>query len=144
MAAKEIYDYVDEATVDHDKTLSVSPRAALGGAVLDEIGEKPDVVYEGDDNDPASETRIDFSGGDVTFYIYLRWDLLNEADAGTIMQFWCDPDYGCGKIYTFKFSHPDGHTYVVRFESKWQRSIRPTTYGVPVSILAVIGKILDA
>jgi len=136
--AQEIFDYVDNTTSDVNQTLSIDPQA-----VLTETGDKKDVIHRGDDNDPASTTRLDFSGGHIRFNILIRWDLLNEADAGTVMKFWCDSSYGNGRISSFKFSHPDGHTYVVCFDCLFQRLMRPTLYSVPVCTLEVIGRIAE-
>ena len=136
MAAKELYDYVDTVAADKDVTLSLDPQA-----VLTELGTKNDIIHIGDD---GSEERIGLGGvGAVVPYITIMYDLLNASDAGTAMQFWYDSDYGDGRINSFKFTHPDGHTYVVRWDCDFERETRPTNYGVRTLRLKVLGSVAD-
>lgn len=134
MAAKEIYDYVDTVVPDVDQTLSISPQN-----VLDEFVDKNDIIHEMDDD---SDEVVELSSTYV-FYIIILYDLLNQSDAGTIFDFWCDPNKGRGRVNSFKFSHPDGHTYVVRFTTSMNRRMTPTAYGIKEIRLKIIGKISD-
>lgn len=135
MAAKEIYDYVDTVVPDNNETLSLDPQT-----ILTEIGSKNDVIHIMDDE---SEERIGLST-DFIFFILVRYDLLSESDAGTIFDFFCDATKGNGKIESFKFVHPDGHTYVVRFDTDITRDIKPTVYGFKAIRFKVLGRIADA
>jgi len=135
IAAKEIYDYVSEVTPDNNEILSLAPQT-----VMNEIMSKNDVIYTMDDE---SEERLGL-GTSFIFFIVIRYDLLNESNAGIVMDFFCDASKGNGKIESFKFSHPDGHIYVVRFDTDLTREIKPTTYGVRNIRLKVLGKVLDA
>jgi hypothetical protein len=132
MAAKEIYDYVSQATADNNQTLSVLPQR-----VLKEFGTKNQVIHLGDD---GSEERISLSD-DSIFYVTLQWPVLDESDAGTLMEFWHDPSYGRGRAKTFKWEHPtDGHTYVVRFDSDFSRDLQlASIFGVMEVRLKIIG-----
>lgn len=135
MANKEIYDYVSVASADVDVTLSLDPQV-----VLTEQAGKNDVIHEMDDD---SEERIGLSSNYI-FFIVIRYDLLNESDAGTLFDIFCDSAKANGKIASFKFSHPDGHVYVVRFATDMIREIKPTTYGIKNVRLKVLGRIADA
>jgi len=132
--AKEIYDYVSTIAADVDQTLSLDPQV-----VIPEVGGKGDVIHLADDD---SEERCGFSD-DFTFFITIRFDLLNQVDAGTLLDLWADSSKANGRINSFKFSHPDGHTYVVRFDTDMTRLMAPTYYGVKNIRLKVLGRIAD-
>lgn len=135
MAAKEIYDYVSTISPDKDVTMTLQSRN-----VLTEFGTKNDVIHRGDDE---SEERIDLSGGDPNIFITANYTSLSESDAGTIMDFWFDAEKGNGKINSFKFDHPDGHTYVVRFDCNFERVMKPTVWDVANVRFKVLGRIAD-
>jgi len=137
MAAKELYDYVDVAVADKDQTLSVSPQAVMSNS-----GKKNVVIHKAVDG--KSETRINFSGaGNVECFIGLKYNVLDAADAGTVTEFWYDENYGDGMTNSFKFDHPDGHTYVVRFDCNFEELMYPAYRGIPVVRFKVLGKIAD-
>lgn len=114
MAAKEMYDYLSAASADNDQNLSVNP-----SDIVPEEGEFSQEVHVGDD---GSEERISHSTS-AMFFVTLKWDVVDAADSGTIMDFYFDPAKGSGTSKTFKWTHPsDGHVYVVRFAEKFRRS----------------------
>jgi hypothetical protein len=135
MAAKEIYDYVDTIASDVNYTLTLDPQS-----VITELGTKNDVVHFGDD---GNDEVIGMGGSSVIPFIIIRYELLNESDAGQISQFWYDSNRGDGMLNSFKFSHPDGHTYVVRFDNNFERVIDPINYGVRNIKLKILGRIAD-
>jgi hypothetical protein len=135
VAAKELYDYLDTVTPDVDQTLSIDPQA-----VLTELAIKNDVVHYGDDD---NEEVISLSGNKKIMYIVILYNLLNASDSGTVLMFWMDESYGDGFANSFKFDHPDGHTYVVRFDTGFERQQAPTTYSMKQIKLRVLGKVAD-
>lgn len=132
---KEIYDYVDTIAADVDVTLSLDPQV-----VIPEVGGKGDMIHLADDD---SEERVGFSS-DFNFYITIRFDLLNEADAGTLLDIWADSSKANGRINSWKFVHPDGHTYVVRFDTDLTRMMSPTYYTIKNIRLKILGRIADS
>lgn len=133
--AKEIYDYVDTISADVDVTLSLDPQV-----VIPEVGGKGDIIHLADDE---SEERIGYSS-DFNFYITIRYDLLNESDAGTLLDIWADSSKANGRVNSWKFVHPDGHTYVVRFDTDLTRLVSPTYYTVKNIRLKILGRIADS
>ena len=136
MAAKEIYDYVSEATADHDQTLSL---AARGDVV--EHGSKNVVIHLGDDE---SEQRVSLGSGGSIFYLTYPWSSLNESDAGTVVDFFHDASKGNGRASSFKLSHTDGHTYVVRFDTELDRTVKLGNIHSAAVRFKVLGRIADA
>lgn len=138
MAAKEPYDYLGTVSSDVDQTLTLRP-----DAVMIEEPVKNDVVHRGDDG--RSAEGIGLGGSNMIFIFRLNYNLLNESDAGTILDFFCDPAKGDGMVNTFKFAHPkDGHTYVVRFGPGFARQIRAAKqWGIPNLSLYAEGKVAD-
>jgi len=139
MANQELYDYLSTVTPDYSTTtLSVSP-----SDVIVEEGEKSAVILTGDD---GSEERIALSNTSI-FFITLRWNNKDSSDAGTIIDFYHDPTKGNGISRTFKWTAPadaGGHTYVVRFAGKLNRSISvPGLHTIPDVRLKVVGRIAD-
>jgi hypothetical protein len=139
MAAKELYDYLSEATPDNDETLTVSP----SDVIVDE-GEKLVSIHMGDD---GSEERISFSDTPI-IYVTLIWRNRLASDAGTIMDFYYSTSKGNGRAESFYWDHPvDGHTYVVRFESKLKMETRQGPnylYTYPSVTFRVLGYKADA
>ncbi len=133
-AGKEIYDYVGTVSPDVDETLNVDPQT-----VLTEMATKNDVIHKFDSDD---EERVAL-GSDFLFWIIIQYDLLTEGDAGTVFDFFCDSAKGNGKINSFKFTHPDGHTYVVRFDTDMTRLMDPVNYGIKEIRFYVLGRIVD-
>jgi hypothetical protein len=133
-----MYDYLSTVTPDYaTTTFQVAPQE-----VLAEEGEKLQVVHFADD---GSEERIDLSTASI-FYVTLVWKSISASDAGTIVDFYHDSAKGNGITRSFKWTHPtDGHTYVVRFNDKLGRTIRPVaTHGINAIRLRVLGRIADA
>ena len=135
MAAVEIYDYVSTVTADYDYTLSVTPHA-----VLTDDGDKDQVIHRAVDS--VNHERIGFSD-DSRFRILLRWDMLSADDCGTIIEMFLDSSKANFYDNSFKFLHPDGHTYVVKLGSRVPRVISPTHHQIDQVILLVIGRIAD-
>ncbi|MFW9899753.1 MAG: hypothetical protein ACFFDY_00520 [Candidatus Thorarchaeota archaeon] len=134
MAIKELYDYLPTVSADVDQTLSINPQS-----VLTEIITKNDQVQEGDDR---SEERAEFTG-DFIAYIVIRYDILDDEDSGTTIDFFYNSSKGNGLINSFKFAHPDNHTYVVRFDTDMTRLMNPTNYSNKNIRLKVLGRIAD-
>ena len=136
MAAKEMYDYLSAVSADNSVTLSVQPNR-----VITEEGSFKDVIHMGDD---GSEERIQLSSTPI-FYTTLTWENQTASSVGTVVDFYFDASKGNGRTESFKWSHPiDGHTYVVRFESKLTRTIGlPEIHGVPYCKFRVLGRIND-
>ncbi len=107
--------------------------------VINEAGGKGDIIHLADDD---SEERVGFSSSH-TFFIAIRYDLLNEVDAGTLLDIWADTAKADGRKSSFKFTHPDGHTYVVRFDTDFTRLVSPTYYSVKKIRLRILGRIAD-
>lgn len=132
MASREPYDYLGDATPDVDVTLSITAQ----GEVAEESRTNT-IIHIGDDE---SEERIIMSSTPV-FYATFGWNILSEADSGTILDLYHASAQGMAK--SFKWVH-DGHTYVVRFDCEMQRKgSGPSRYGIPVK-LKLLGKIVDA
>ncbi len=113
MASAEIYDYVSEVTPDYNYAIGITPQGDVS-----EEGVKNQVVHLGVD---GSEERISFNTTSV-FYINIGWNVLSEADSGTIFDWYNDPVKANGMQRSFKFAWGDGHTYVVRFASPLPRT----------------------
>lgn len=137
MAAKEIYDYVEVAVADNNYTLAVNPH----GTIVEEPS-RNQAIHEFDD---GSEERIDLDEGKPVFYVQLSWNLRDESTSGTIWDFWLDSAKGNGMAKTFKWTHTDGHTYVVRYASNLPRALEDAKiHGFANVRLRIIGKIADA
>ena len=135
MAAKEMHDYLSVVAADNDVTLSVSPNN-----VIVEDGSKNQVIHIADDR---SEERISLSD-DSIFFVTLIWTYKNASDAGTIMDFYHDAAKGNGNAKSFKWSSPDGHTYVVRFDGALKREMKKTNgviYNFPNVRFKILGKV---
>lgn len=136
MAAKELYDYLSTVSADVDQTLSIDPQS-----VLTETVTKNDVVNEGDDR---SEERAEFTG-DFIAYVVIRYDILDASNSGIVIDFFFNSSKGNGLINSFKFAHPDGHTYVVRFDTDITRLVNPApdNYSIKNIKLKILGRIAD-
>ena len=132
MAEKEPYDYVSLATADVDVTLTIKAQGEVS-----EISRENTVIHVGDDE---SEERVILSSTPV-FFLSWAWNLLSEANAGTILDLYHTSAQGMGK--SFKVTH-DGHTYVCRFNMELTRRGSATSrYGVPDIVLKILGRIAD-
>ena len=137
MSAHEIYDYLPSILVvpDYDYILDVSPQS-----VIIEDGYKNQIVHLGDDD---SEAITSFSDNSI-FHVRLTWQVLNEADAGTIFDWYHDPAKANGMARSFKWQDhgvSDIHTYVVRFASKIPRTIKiAQIFGFSGVLLKILGR----
>ena len=99
MAPREIYDFVSTAAADVDETLTLTACEA---------------IPESGDKKPGRSRRRRRLGKRVSlddnseFYIRLRFAVLSEADAGTLLDLWHDPAKANGRANSFKFAHPTG------------------------------------
>ena len=119
MAAKEMYDYLDHVLPSITWGMSSVP---CPQKILVEDGDFNQVIHLGDD---GSEERIGLATPSI-FYVTLRWDALEPAYSGVIMDFYFNTDRANGRLETFNWPHPtDGHTYVVRFDSKFTKPMKP-------------------
>lgn len=126
--------YLQTASPDNNVLLNITPQD-----VFSERGNRHQIIHIMDD---GSEERIDLSTK-LVFYITLMWENLSRTEASEIFNFWCDEYKGNGITKTFKWTHPiDGHTYVVRFDSDIERSLKVAEiYGFARIQLKVLGKI---
>ena len=134
MAAKELYDYLSTIASDVNVTLSVKCQVDLI-----EIWHKDQVIHRAVD---GTTERKGFSE-DTVATIKIRFDVLSESDAGTILDIYHDSAKANAFENSFKFSHPDGHTYVVKFNSKLDRQHFITHRSFPTIDLIVLGRIAD-
>ena len=137
MSAKEIYDYISTATPDSTVEMNLAARGSLR-----ESGSRNQVVHLADD---GSEEIVALSTA-TEWYLDVPWGAMNESDAGTIFDFWCNATLGNGKMRTFIYVHAYGtqsHKYVTRFDSDIGRTIREgSIHGMNVR-LKVKGSIAD-
>ena len=135
MSASEIYDFVSTVTPDYAQTLGVTPQG-----VVSEESTKNQVIHLGVD---GSEERISFNTSSI-FYITLNWNILTEADSGTIHNWYNDPAKANGMQRSFRYAYGDGHTYVVRFDSPLPRAGQAVSrYGLQGVRMKVLGRIVD-
>lgn len=128
------------ATVSSYSDLAASAQPALTVApqnVLVEDISRKGVVREFDD---GSEGRIELST-DPVFRVQLQWSNLSEADAGTIFDYYNNPDLGRGMLRTFYWQHPtEGTLYTVRWEGSLARSLTfHGFFGFQQAVLKVLG-----
>lgn len=114
MAAKEMYDYLSAVTADYTATeLSISPQRTMIED-MDWIQEQ----HGRDDGNFGATTYAD----QPVFTVSLQWDVITEAESGTIFDFFADSAKAKGFERSFYWQHPvDGHTYTVKFFTKMQR-----------------------
>lgn len=137
MAAKEPYDYLPTKVADKAQTLTLAPQN-----IWTQIAKKNVVIHPSPDG--AYESRINLSGTTVFVWFLVRYDYLNESDAGIVQEFWYDENYGNGMTYTFYFNAPDSHTYVVRFDCDFEEAIYPEKWAIPLIKFRVLGKVVDS
>ena len=136
MSAAEPYDYLSTITADYNSTLSITAQE-----IVSESGFKNQTIHMADDN---SEERITLSPGSI-FYVDIPWPILSESDSGTIMDFYHDAAKANGMGRSFKLLSHDGHTYVVRFDCKLDRTTGPALqHGIPTVRFRILGRIADA
>jgi len=133
MAASEPADFLSVVTADYDYTLAIKAQ----GKVSEESC-KNQVIHLADDN---SEERITLSTGSI-FYVTYPINQLSEAESGTIFDLYNDPVKANGKGRSFKLTAYDGHSYVVRFDSKLTRTGNSVNrWGVPGVKMRILGKV---
>jgi len=135
IAASEIYDFVDLATEDYNYTLTIEAQGKLT-----ESGYKNQVVHRADDNTREVVTLA----ADSLFFVSWNWNVLSEAEAGTLHDLYHDAAKANGMASSFKWDAHDGHTYVVVFDCKFTRTgTAITRWGLPGIRLEIIGRIAD-
>jgi hypothetical protein len=131
MAAAEMADYLASVSPDYNAFFSVCPQNFIPEMVSG--SEKLLIGYD------QSEERISLSDRPECF-VKLQWEFLSEADAGTILDFYCDTAKAKRTTRSFKWAHPtDGHNYVVRFADPMEREI---SSGIIMSVREIRLKIL--
>jgi hypothetical protein len=136
MAAYEPYDDsgLPVAVSDVDQTLTLQ---GGGDAAIHRASKRVKVFSS---VDGKSETRVNFSGSNTMWFLVIPYQNKSQSDAGILMQYWLD--YGESNTYSFKYTHADGHTYVIRFandlEERWLRCGNVYSHSY---IFRVLGKI---
>lgn len=131
---REPYDYIDTVLPDKDVILTLE---ACGGEIK-EICTKRDSIKKSVDG--KSETRLNFSGITAEWYLFLAYNNMTESNIGTLTDYFNNENYGNGRINSFKYTHSDTHTYIVRFESFFERTWRGVLYSWPVCVFRILGK----
>lgn len=133
MAAKEMADYLDTVLPDKNVTLTLE---GTGGITIESASKRDSIKRS---VDGKSETRINFSGTASEWYLLLPYNNCSESIVGTLTDYWHNPDYGNGRTNSFKLTSSDTHTYVVRFESFFERRWKGNLYSWPQCIFRVLG-----
>jgi hypothetical protein len=130
-----MYDFLSTITADYSATLTIHAQ----GTVTEE-SQGNQVIHLGAD---GSEERISFNTNSI-FFISFAWNILSEADSGTVFDWYNDPAKANKMQRSFKYAHGDGHTYVVRFDCKLTRAGKAVwSYGLPGIRMKVLGRIAD-
>ena len=136
MSIETLYDFLTDATPDYDYTLVVDPQD-----VMYISGEKEIEIHRG--RGRQAEERIILSD-ESKFWVKLQWRFLSDADHATLFGVYHDPTKACGTARTFYWTPPtqyDSHTYVVRFDCRWESFLQNyKNYGVTSLIFAVLGR----
>lgn len=100
--------YLPGITAEYDYTLSITPHEGMPVE-----GGKHQTIFELDDKSLVVVPIGDASAFDIS----LKWTLITEADAGTILSLYHDVNKCNGSEKSFYWSHPTetSNTYVVRF-----------------------------
>ena len=136
-------------TADYDQTLETRPRQEGAGVIKDifvlgmykpitEMGRFSHVIHVADDN---SEQRIAFCATPI-YYVEMEWEWVDPTEAGTIFDWYFDPNKAYGKKRSFYWRHPTDDTiYVVRFDMELERGIDSLTgqHGLPNIRLKILG-----
>jgi len=132
----EMYDFLATITPDYTATtLAITPQGTVS-----EESSKSYIAHVGAD---GSEERIAFGTASI-FYITLGWNILSEANSGTIFDFYNSATKANGCQRSFKYAFGDGHTYVVRFDCALPRSgSGMSRMGIQGVRLKVLGRISD-
>lgn len=135
MAAKEMYDYLTTIAPDVDQTLSITAQG-----VISEEGAKAQAIHAGDD---GSEERVSIASS-FKFYATFDYKVLSESDMGTFFDLYFDSAKANGIVNSFKWVRGDGHTYVVRFDTAFNRSgPRQSLMGSSKIKLRILGRVAD-
>lgn len=110
-------DYLSTATADYtDTQFDVVPQKVMFESVT---FNQDAFAY-----DDASVSVITHSSEPI-FIFRLSWDVLKQADAEKIFDFFADTAKGKGKARTFEFPHPrDSDVYIVQFWTDVSKGIR--------------------
>ena len=124
-------DYLSTAVADYSTVqFNVDPKR-----IMEEMVSFNQDAFEFDDESVAVLTR----STTPIFKVKLMWPYLNDTDAATIFDFYCDPLKAKGKARSFEWPHPlDGNTYICHF---WDDLTQTTEYFKSVKnlTLKVIG-----
>lgn len=136
ISASELYDFLSVVTPDYSATtLAITPQ----GSVTEESS-KNQVVHLGVD---GSEERISFGTASI-FFVTMGWNILSEANSGTIHDFYNDAAKANACQRTFKLTYGDGHTYVARFDVPLTRAgTGKTRYGIQGVRFKIVGRVAD-
>lgn len=127
MANQEIYDYFSTATPDYDVLLDI-----LAPKTVVEISDKNQIRHYFDD---GSDRVIELASDPIVKFTLQYHEGITESDAGIILDFFLDSSKANGYARSFKYYYPnDGHTYVVKFETK---IIRRRSYLIGIGYLPV-------
>lgn len=130
-----MYDFLTTITADYNAALGIIPQG-----VVSEESSKNHVIHLGVD---GSEERISFNTSSI-FFVTIGWNILSEANSGTIFDWYNDPAKANGCQRSFKYNYGDGHTYVVRFDCDLPRTgSAKSRYGLPNIRLKILGRIAD-
>lgn len=118
-----MYDYLATGTADYTAaTLSITPTN-----ILTESGEFNQKLFWHDDR---SVRVVSFSPSTVQFFVEFEFQYLTESDAGTLLDLYTLGSKAYGSMRSFYWDHPiDGHTYVLRFITPFNREISSDVYG---------------
>lgn len=131
-----MYDFLSTITPDYNAAIGITPQ----GSITEESS-KNQMIHIGAD---GSEERISFNTSSI-FYITIGWNVLTEANSGTIFDWYNDAAKANGCQRSFKYAFGDGHTYVVRFDCVLPREgNKVSRYALPGIRLKVLGRIADA
>jgi len=126
-------DYLSQKTADYTaEQLSIKPQRAMTVSPVQNQN-----LLKADD---GSVTPVELHSNNY-FDIQLQWDVLSEADANTIFDFYMNSSKANRKMNTFEWPHPiEDNTYIARFMSNIQRDIKPgNIYSIAQITLRVEG-----
>lgn len=114
--AYEIYTYVSDLVADYTTILDITPQK-----VLTETVDKKQKIHEYDSG------AVDVVNISNTLYcdITLQWDIVTEAEAGLILDYYADTAKANARAKTFYITLPDAKTYTVRFLGPLVRVVTP-------------------
>lgn len=137
MSAAEMYDYLPgSATADYNSTLSVTPQNVITEAIT---FKQTKLIMD--------DTSYKVSSPSTTpiFIVTLEFNVKNTSDIGTIYDFFSDDAKAYGLARSFKWSHEDGHTYIVKFWEDIERTMKTSSiHGIARAQLIVIDRVDDA